>query len=129
MGLFEFLPRLRQPLLKGRPDSQPVQLGAPDTRAKSEDKREMKVSHPILHPWDTSLACLVERKRATLLPMSLIFFRTVIAVKQYCNKETPQLVTICHLPMDVMAVKYHIGRSGMSSLSSGDQIYPSFSKE
>ena len=26
--------------------------------------------------------------------------------------------------MDTMAMQYHIGRSGMSSLSSGDQIYP-----
>ena len=44
----------------------------------------------------------------SLLPISLIFFRTVIVVKQYCNKETPQLVTVCHLPMDVMAMQYHI---------------------
>ena len=34
MGLFEFLLRLRQPLLEGCPDSQSVQLEAPDRGAK-----------------------------------------------------------------------------------------------
>ena len=29
--------------------------------------------------------------------------------------------------MDTVAMHYHIGRSGVSSLSPGDQIYPSFS--
>ena len=33
----------------------------------------------------------------------------------------------CHPPMDTVAMQYHIGRLGMSSLSPGDQIYPSFS--
>ena len=32
-----------------------------------------------------------------------------------------------HPPMDTVAMKYHIGRPGVSSLSPGDQIYPSFS--
>ena len=34
LGLFEFLLRLRQPLLEGWPDSQSVQLEAPDPGAK-----------------------------------------------------------------------------------------------
>ena len=33
---------------------------------------------------------------------------------------------VCHPPMDTVAMQYHIGRLGMSSLSSGDQIYPCF---
>ena len=33
----------------------------------------------------------------------------------------------CSPPMDTVAMQYHIGRPGVSSLSPGDQIYPSFS--
>ena len=62
----------------------------------------------------------------SLLPISLVFYRTGIVVKQYHNKETLQLATICHPPMDVMVMQYCIRRSGVSSLSSGVKSIPVF---
>ena len=38
-----------------------------------------------------------------------------------------QPATVCHPPVGTVAMQYHIGRPGVSSLSPGDQIYPSFS--
>ena len=52
----------------------------------------------------------------SLLPISLVFYRTGIVVKQYCNKETLQLATICHPPVDAVAMQYCIRRSGVSDL-------------
>ena len=34
---------------------------------------------------------------------------------------------VCCPPMDTVSMQYHIGRPGVSSLSPGDQVYPSFS--
>ena len=36
----------------------------------------------------------------------------------------PQPATVCRPPMDTVAMQYHIGRPGVSSLNLGDQIYP-----
>ena len=58
-----------------------------------------------------------------LLPISLVPYRTGLIVEQY---YTLQLATVRRPPMDTVAMQYHIGRPGMSSLSPGDQIYPSF---
>ena len=62
-----------------------------------------------------------------LLPMSPVFYRTGLIVKHFYNSETLQPVTVRHPPTDTVDMQYHIGRSRVSSLSSGDQIYPSFS--
>ena len=62
-----------------------------------------------------------------LLPISLVFYRTGLIVKQYYTKETIQPAIIHCSPMDTVAMQYHIVRQGVSSLSPGDQIYPSFS--
>ena len=62
-----------------------------------------------------------------LLPISLDFYRNSLIVKQYYNYEILQLATIRHPPVDTVAMQYHIGRPGGLYLSSGDQIYPSFS--
>ena len=42
--------------------------------------------------------------------------------------EILQQVSIPHLLNDTVAIQYHRRRSGVPSLSSGDQIYPSFSE-
>ena len=62
-----------------------------------------------------------------LLPIFLVFYRTGLIVKQYYTYETLQLATVHHPPMHTMAIQYHTGRPGVSSLSPGDQTYPSFS--
>ena len=54
-------------------------------------------------------------------------YRTGLIVKQCYTQETFQPATIRRPPMDTLAMQYHIGRPGVSSLSPGDQIYPSFS--
>ena len=61
-----------------------------------------------------------------LLAISLAFCRTSLIVRQYYNYEALQLSTVHHPPMDTLVMQYHIGRSSMSSLSSGGQIYPNF---
>ena len=61
------------------------------------------------------------------LPISLDFYRNSLIVKPYYNYEILQLATTHHPPVDNVAMQYHIGRSDVSSLSTGDQIYPSFS--
>ena len=83
LGLFEFLLSLRQPLLEGCPGSQSVQLEAPDIGAKRVGGRRQFHTQIC-----TSLTCLMERKRAThmaFLPISLVFYRTSLIVKQYYN--------------------------------------------
>ena len=56
--------------------AQPVQLGAPDTGSKEEDRSELKLSYPNFYPYRHFLAYFTKRKRAThmtLLPISLVF--------------------------------------------------------
>ena len=72
--LFEFLPRLRPPLLEGRPDSQPVQLGAPGTGAKQEGRRELRL-HTQICTLGTYVWRVSERERVTHMSVySFLFF-------------------------------------------------------
>ena len=84
-------------------------------------------------PWDspgknTGVGChFLLQTHMLLLPIFVIPYRTSLIVEQYYTSETLQLATVRCPPMDTMAMQYHIGRPGVSSLSPGDQIYPSFS--
>ena len=42
-------------------------------------------------------------------------------------RDPPTGHPVHRLPVGTTAMQYHIGRPGVSSLSPGDQIYPSFS--
>ena len=48
-----------------------------------------------------------------------VFYRTGLTVKQYYRP-------ICRPPVGTAAMQYHMGRPGVSSLSPGNEIYPSF---
>ena len=61
-----------------------------------------------------------------LLSIFLVLYRTGLIVKQYYTQETLQPATVRRPPVDTVAMKYRIGRSGVSSLRPGDRIYPSF---
>ena len=42
-----------------------------------------------------------------LLPISLVFYRTGLIVKQYYTQETLQPATVHHPPVDTVAMQYH----------------------
>ena len=60
----------------------------------------------------------------SLLPFSLIFYRTDLVVKTVIIELLQQVSVPC-LPKYTMAILYHRRRSGMSFLNSGAQTCPS----
>ena len=42
-----------------------------------------------------------------LLPISLVFYRSGLIVKQYYTQETLQRATVHHPPVDTVAMQYH----------------------
>ena len=60
----------------------------------------------------------------SLLPFSLIFYRTDLVVKTVIIELLQQVSVPC-LPKYTMAILYHRRRSGKSFFNSGDQTCPS----
>ena len=84
---FGFFPRPRQPFL-GVLWLSVCSVWSPEYGGKVGGQEGAEGLYPNLHPEDTSLTCLSERRRAThtlLLPVSLVFNRTDLIVKQRYN--------------------------------------------